>query len=120
MKNMETNELHHWKKFTDPRFIGSHDFQPNQELKVVFESVSNEMIELFNGTKNETKSCIVARFKGAKKPLLLNNTNCKIIERNLSTPFVEQWAGKSIILYVVKVRAFGSVVDAVRVKSETK
>lgn len=116
---MESNELHHWKKFTDPRFIGSHDFQPNQELKVVFESVSNELIELFNGTKNETKSCIVARFKGAKKPLLLNNTNCKIIEKNLKTPFVEQWAGKSITLYVVKVRAFGSLVDAVRVKAES-
>lgn len=113
------SKLHHWKAYTDPRFIGSHDFQPNQELKVTFESVTHENVELFNGTKNEMKSCIVARFKGAKKPLLLNSTNCKIISKTLKTPFVEEWVGKSIVLYVAKVRAFGDLVDAVRVRAES-
>ena len=111
-------KLTHWKKLTDPRYIGSHDFQPEQELKVKIESIKDELIELFNGSKTETKTCILARFEGAKKPMILNTTNCKIIAKNFGSHYTEHWIGKTITLYVAKIRAFGETVDAVRVKAE--
>lgn len=111
-------KLTHWKKLTDPRYIGSHDFQPEQELKVEIESIKDELVELFNGSKTETKNCILARFKGAKKPMIMNATNCKIIAKNFGSNYTEHWIGKTITLYVAKIRAFGETVDAVRVKSE--
>jgi len=108
--------LTHWKKMTDPKYIGSYDFQPGQELKVTIEKIENVNIELFNGKKLETKNCILAHFKGAKKPMILNKENMKVITKVAGSPYIEQWIGKEITLYVTKVAAFGSMVDAVRVK----
>ena len=110
------DNLTHWKKLTNPNYIGSHDFQPNQELQVEIEKVSQERIELFNGKKHEEKDTILARFKGAKKPMILNKENMKIITKCLGTPYIEEWSGKKITLHVTKVSAFGEIVDAVRVK----
>lgn len=114
---MSEQTVTHWKKLTNPNYIGAHDFQPNQELTVTIESVATEMVKHFDGKKLDEESCIVAKLKGAKKPLILNKTNCKIISRNLDTPYIEQWPGKSITLYVAKIRAFGETVEALRVKS---
>lgn len=112
MENKPT--LIHWKKLVNTNYIGSHDFQPNQELKVTIESVAQEMVKSSDGKE---ESCIVARIKGAKKPLILNKTNCKIIQKNFETPYINEWEGKEITLYVAKVKAFGEVVDAIRVKN---
>lgn len=106
----------HWKKLTDPNYIGSHDFQPGQELTVTIESIIKEKVELFNGRTNEIKDCVICRFKGAKKPMILNKENMKLITKVTGTPYIEQWVGKSVVLHVVPVRAFGETVDAVRVK----
>ena len=112
----KTETVTHWKKLTDPNYLGSHDFQPNQEVPVTIEAITKEKIELFNGKSLEIKDCVLARFKGAKKPMILNKENMKLITKVTGTPYVEQWAGKQIILHVVPVRAFGETVDAVRVK----
>lgn len=108
----------HWKKLTNPNYIGAHDLQPGQELTIVIESVSNEVVKCFDGKSLKEETCIVARFKGAKKPLILNKTNCKIIAKKTDTPYIEEWAGKSITIYAAKVRAFGEMVEAIRVKNQ--
>lgn len=111
----QTTPVTHWKKLTNPNYIGAHDFQPGQELTITIESVGNEMVKNMDG---KDESCIVARIKGAKKPLILNKTNCKLISKVLGTPYIEQWGGGKVILYVAKVKAFGEVVDAIRVKNQ--
>ena len=51
------------------------------------------------------------------KPLVLNATNSKTITKLLKTPYIEQWAGRKIQLYVEQgIKAFGDVVDAIRVR----
>lgn len=112
----ETKTVTHWKKLTNPNYIGAHDFQPNQELTVTIDSITNELVECFDGSKVKKESCIVARLKGAKKPMIVNKTNAKIITKNLETPYIEDWIGKQITLYVAKVSAFGEFVEAIRVK----
>lgn len=113
----ETKTVTHWKKLTNPNYIGSHDFQPGQELTVTIEGVKNEVVKCFDGKQLKEETCIVATLKGAKKPLILNKTNCKIISRNLDSSYIEDWIGKSVILYVAKVRAFGESVEAIRIKA---
>ena len=103
----------HWKKLTDPNYIGAEILQPGQELTLVIERVVKEQVKSAAGT-NE---CIVAYFKGAKKGMILNKTNCKIISKRLDSPYIEQWVGKSITIYAAKVRAFGELVEALRVKA---
>ena len=108
----------HWKKLTNPNYIGAHDLQPGQELIVTIESVTNELVKCFDGKSLKEETCIVAKIKGAKKPMILNKTNCKIIARNLNTPYIEDWTGKSITIYAAKVKAFGEVTEALRIKNQ--
>ena len=111
-------EQTHWKKLTNPHYVGAHDLQPGQELKVTIESIANEVVKMFDGKTVKEETCIVAHLKGGKKPMIFNKTNCKIIAKNLNTPYIEDWVGKSITIYAAKVRAFGEVTEALRVKAE--
>jgi hypothetical protein len=114
---MTNEKLTHWKKLTNPDYVGAWDFQPNQELKVVIESLTVERLKLFDGKALVEDDYTLVRFKDAKKPMILNKVNQKIITKVLDTPYIEQWIGKEITLYVAKVSAFGERVDAIRVKS---
>jgi hypothetical protein len=111
---MENQNLTHWKKLTNPNYIGSEILQPNQELKLIIEKVQKEQVKTAEGSQE----CIVAYFKGGQKGMIINKTNAKIITKILDTPYIEQWAGKSIIIYAAKVRAFGEMVEALRVKNQ--
>lgn len=117
MSETKINPVTHWKKLTNPNYVGSHDLQPGQELTLTIQSISNEVIKMFDGKSLKEETCIVAHFKGAKKPMIFNKTNCKIIARNLDTPYIEDWVGKSITIYSAKVRAFGETTEALRVKA---
>jgi hypothetical protein len=111
---MENQNLTHWKKLTNPNYIGSEILQPNQELKLTIEKVQKEQVKTAEGTQE----CIVAYFKGGQKGMIINKTNAKIITKILDTPYIEHWANKSIIIYAAKVRAFGEMVEALRVKNQ--
>ena len=105
----------HWKKLTNPNYIGAHDLLPGQELKITLESISNEMVTGSDGTQTQ---CVVAKIKGAKKPMILNKTNMKIIAKLLGSNYIEDWQGASIIIYAAKVKAFGEQVESLRVKNQ--
>jgi len=111
---MENQNLTHWKKLTNPNYIGSEILQPGQELKLTIEKVQKEQVKTAEGSQE----CIVAYFKGGQKGMIINKTNAKIITKILDTPYIEQWAGKSIIIYAAKVRAFGEMIEALRVKNQ--
>ena len=105
----------HWKKLSNPDYLGSYAFEPGQEMTLTIAGVRKEMV---TGADGKQEECIVARFKENVKPMILNATNCKAISKLYKTPYIEEWAGKQIILRVQQVRAFGDVVDALRVKPE--
>lgn len=109
-----SEQLTHWKKLTNPNYIGSEILQPNQELKLTIEKIIKENVKTAEGTQE----CIVAYFKGGTKGMILNKTNMKIITKVLESPYIEQWTGKSIIIYSAKVKAFGDLIDALRVKNQ--
>ncbi len=111
---MSEQQLTHWKKLTNPNYIGSEILQPGQELKLTIEKISKEQVKTAEGTQE----CIVAYFIGGKKGMILNKTNCKIITKVLDTPYIDNWVGKSIVIYAAKVKAFGDMVEALRVKNQ--
>lgn len=102
----------HWKKLTSPNYLGSYAFNPGEEKIVTIDYVKDEEV---TGMEGKTERCIVAHLIG-EKPLILNKTNCKAIEKLFRTPYLEEWAGRRIVLAVQKVKAFGEEVDAVRVR----
>lgn len=111
----------HWKKLTNPNYIGSWDFKPNEERILTVERVLQEEVvdmEAIKKDANAKKPCIVAHFREDSKPMILNKTNCKMMQGLYNTPIIEEWAGKRIIVKVEKVKAFGKLEDALRIKNE--
>lgn len=104
----------HWKKLTNPNYLGSYSLEPGQDLTVTIVSVAKELVTSSGGEKEE---CIVAHLEN-QKPIILNKTNCKTIEKLFKTPYIEEWKGKKITLYAEKVKAFGEVVEALRVRKQ--
>lgn len=107
-------KLTHWKKLTNPDYLGAYALEPNQDLVVTIKSVANEVV---TGADGKKETCSVMRFTENVKPLVLNATNSKTITKLLKTPYIEEWQGRKIQLYIEKnVKAFGDVVDAIRVR----
>lgn len=104
----------HWKKLSNPDYIGAYYLEPGQELILTIKEVRNEMVIGPDGKREE---CIVAHFnENGIKPMILNATNAKMITKLYKTPYIEDWAGKKIQVYVENVKAFGEVVEALRIR----
>jgi hypothetical protein len=107
----------HWKKLENPDYLGAYALQPNQDLIVQIKSVGQE--EVYNPTNSKKETCTVAHFMDQKiKPMILNVTNCKTISKLYDTPYIEDWNGKYISVYIAKVKAFGETVDALRIRNK--
>lgn len=104
----------HWKKLHNPDYLGSWALQPGQDIVVTIRSAAEETVTGADGKKED---CMVMRFvENDVKPMIVNSTNAKMIQKVLKTPYIEDWAGRKIQLYVESVKAFGDVVDAIRVR----
>jgi hypothetical protein len=101
----------HWKRLINPDYIGAYALNPDEDLTVTIDYVKREQIVGADGKKEE---CTVAHLKG-QKPLILNVTNSKSIAR-LYGPFIEEWAGKQITLYASTTKAFGDIVECLRIR----
>ena len=106
----------HWKKLTNPDYLGAYAFDQGEEKLVTIDRVSEEPVK---GPDGRVEDCMVLHFRQRDiKPLILNKTNAKTIERLTESPYIEDWEGRSIVLVVRTVSAFGDQVEAVRVKLE--
>lgn len=105
----------HWKKLTNPDFLGAYEvLTRGHDLILTIKSIGNEMITGSDGKKEE---CVVAHFYEPEKPMIMNKTNLKTIDKELKYgPFIEDWTGKRIQLYAAQVKAFGELTDALRIR----
>jgi hypothetical protein len=106
----------HFKKLRNPSYVGSWDLADPQgnfvDKTVTITEVTKDMV--FDG-KGGQEECVVVKFKEVK-PMVCNSTNLRAISKYLNSPYIEDWAGKKVTLTVQKVKAFGEVHDALRVK----
>ena len=105
----------HWKKLKNPDYIGSYELMNGEEktdLVVVIEKVEKKLVK---GTDGSDSECIVANLK-SQKPMILNTTNAKVIEKLAGSPYIEDWNGLKITLFVKRIKAFGDMVDALRIR----
>lgn len=102
----------HWKKFTNPDFLGAYAIEPGEDLILTIKSVGQER---FTGQGGKQDEGLVIHFEEAK-PMICNATNAKQITKVLGTPYIEEWTGQRIALGVQTVSAFGDMVEALRVQ----
>ena len=99
----------------NPDYIGAYMLEQGQDMVITFESVKREMVTGSGGKKEE---CTVAHLRG-QKPFIVNRTNGKMITKVLGSPYIEDWVGKSVVVYATttsvageKNRVFASSPDA--------
>lgn len=103
----------HWKKLTNPNYLGAYSIENGQDLILTIKYVQEEKVIGLDGKKDD---CVVCHFSENVKPMILNATNMKTITKLYKTPYIEEWTGKKIQIGIEKVKAFGDVVEALRVR----
>lgn len=104
----------HWKKLTNPDYLGAYSLEDGKDMILTIKTVGREIVTGADGKKDE---CTVAHFAEQAKPMILNNTNCKIIQKIYNTPYVDQWQGKPIQIYVDhNVKVGKETVDGLRIR----
>lgn len=102
----------HWKKSFDSPYLGSWDLD---EMKDITLTIKKAKSEITSGLKeNSTKNIIY--FEENYKPMIFNASNSKVLKAITGSPYLEDWAGTKITIYVKEVKAFGELHDALRVK----
>lgn len=106
--------LTHWKKLTNPDYIGAYEvLTVGHDLVLTIKSIKNEMVTGEGGKKEE---CTVAHFAEPVKPMILNKTNLKSIQNLYEDPFIEHWIGKKIQIFAAKVKFGKETVDGLRIR----
>lgn len=104
----------HWKKHFNYDFLGTYALEDGKDLILTIAELKDEEVTDPNGKKS---TCFVAHFKEKQKPMILNRTNCKTIQKLYKTPYTELWVGKQIQVYAKEgISAFGSVTDGLRIR----
>lgn len=106
----------HWKKLTNPDYLGAYDFATDEKERIV--TISKVTREIVSGPDAKKEECTIIHFKEGYKPMIMNATNSKMLSKLVGSPYVEDWPGNSIKLVISKIKAFGEIVDALRIKSE--
>lgn len=103
-------------KITDifpSKYVKAADLNGKPVTLTIKKLVMEEMLN--HGNEKEVKP--VLYFEKATKGFVLNRTNGFIIGALYSVE-TDNWVGKRITIYPTKVRAFGSMQDAIRVREE--
>jgi hypothetical protein len=111
----KTQSKTHWKKQHNYNYLGSYSLVPGNDMVLTIRELKPEEITGVNGKKENGFVCY---FSENVKPMILNKTNCKIIEKVYGSPYIEDWVGKKIQLYVTQVSAFGTQTDALRIRAQ--
>jgi hypothetical protein len=109
----EPSHTTHWKNLFPSKtlLLGSHNLNDGEELVATIKSVGLQEIKDQNG---KTEQVPVMVFENAP-PMVLNITNSTTIASLYGDKY-DQWAGKSVQIYATKVKAFGEVVTALRIR----
>lgn len=103
----------HYKSLTNPDFLGAWDFDEGEKRILTISKVEEGEVIGEGGKKDD---CVVAYFTTGL-PMVLNVTNMKAITIAHRTPYVDDWIGKSILVEVKQVKAFGDIWPALRVST---
>ncbi len=99
----------------NPNYLGSWDLYdvPGQEITVTIKNIVDEQV-INNGQK---EGCTVAHFEEKIKPMILNLTNKKTLAKLYKTKDSSKLIGKRVTIGYEKVKAFGKISDALRIKN---
>lgn len=109
-----TTQKTHWKKEFNYDYMGSYSLPEGKDVIMTIKETRKEKVTGQNGKKED---CFVCYFVESDKPMILNRTNCKAIERIYKSPYIEEWPGLRVQIGIDTVSAFGESVEALRIRT---
>lgn len=100
-----------WRTFFDKEYVGAWDL-PEKGITVVFDRIKQGEL---TGTSGLKARKLVAWFRGGKKPMAFNTTNCKTVAAMYGKK-PSAWIGKAITIFPTTTSFGGQTVDCIRVK----
>jgi hypothetical protein len=100
----------------NPNYLGAWDLDesPNKEIVLTIAKIVDEMVTGAEGRSENNTVCYWT--DGAFKPMILNVTNKKTICKLYKTKDTEKFKGKAVLIGTEKVKAFGDVYEALRIR----
>lgn len=105
----------HWKKLINPDYLGAYSLYDRGDIILTIERVQ---VETITGPDGKKEDCPVCFWREREKPMILNVTNMKTISKLIGSPNTDDWSGHRIMIGVERVKAFGDVCDALRVRPQ--
>ena len=113
---METK--HHYRSLAKSDHLGVADLEDmiekNQSLIFKIKEVKQQLAVAVAGRKGDHNICY---FEGSTKPWVINSTNGKVIAKLTKSPFLEDWSGILIELFIdPNVKLMNELTGGVRVR----
>lgn len=110
------SEQIHWHKAFNSDYLGSCDIEQGKSLKAIIKSVTVKPVKNTDGKESDRN---IAEFTDPKiKPMILNATNCKIVQKFAKSPYLNDWNNIAVEIYVKNIRAFGEDTEGLRLKEK--
>jgi hypothetical protein len=107
----------HWREIKQTEYLGGHDLADGKggfrEIVVPIKRAMKKKVQDIQGDSTDE---LVLEFADGTKPMIMNVTNSRVLAKLLKTAYIEDWAGKEIVIGTEKVKAFGEVFDALRIR----
>ena len=110
----EEKRYEHWRNLTDLSHLRAECFAPKEKKVLTIKNVVREKVTSNNGTIEEKP---VAYFEENILPMVLNVTNCKMIEKIYGTGNIYDWIGKKIQVIATKTKVAGESVACLRIEN---
>jgi len=106
----------HWRKLINPDYMGAYSLDNgNGTYKTAvftIESAGQKDVTGPDGTKKK----LVIGLRESSKPMILNSTNSRTLEKLYKTPYIEEWIGRKFEVGVENVKVGPNREDALRIK----
>ncbi|HZK41422.1 MAG TPA: hypothetical protein VFD14_00480 [Clostridia bacterium] len=107
----------HWREIKQTEYLGGHDLSDGKGgFKEIAVTIKRAMKKKVQDIQGDSTDELVLEFADGTKPMIMNVTNSRVLAKLLKTAYIEDWAGKEIVIGTEKVKAFGEVFDALRIR----
>ena len=111
----------HWKKLDNPNYLGAYSLMDGSEKEVnVNLTINRVVVETIKTDRgeDEKKVCYFepTNNKEFNKPMILNSVNSNAIAIIADSPYIEDWKGHSINIFILNFKAFGDFMDGLRIR----
>lgn len=110
---MSSGKYRNYQEFY-ANYMGGWSFANGDQILTIRDVYEQEVRSKDSGTELK----LTVFFEGSDLPMVLNRTNADMIAKVTGCSYTGDWIGKQIKIGTSRVKAFGDVFDAIRVRDE--